>query len=58
MGAFSVVFAWWAGVNIGHFGFGSGAGLPWSILLVLFLIDPGWRLVRAALVPLNRDGRQ
>jgi hypothetical protein len=56
--AIYVLTAWWAGVNIGHSGFGSGAGMLWTVVLILILIDPTRRLLRAALVPVNRDGRR
>lgn len=58
MPALCVLFAWWAGVNMGHFGFWRGPAILWTFLLPLVLADPLVKTVRAALVPVDRDPRR
>ena len=53
--ALLVLFVWWAGVNMGHSGLVSGPGLMWAVIMVLLLIGPSWRALRAALLPAKRD---
>jgi len=53
--ALSVLFAWWAGVNVGRSGLGSGAGVLSTVALLILLIEPVRRVIRAALVPAKRD---
>ena len=56
--ALCVWFAWWAGVNVGRSGFGSGGAMISTFALLIILIEPVRRVIRAALVPVNRDGRK
>jgi len=54
--AIGFVYVWWAGVNVGHFGFGNASTIVWTVLVVLFLVGPAWRTFRAVLAP-ARNGR-
>jgi len=54
--ALCVLYAWWAGVNVGHSGFGRGGGLLWTVLFLVLLLDAAPRAFRAALMPAKRDG--
>lgn len=56
--AVCVLFAWWAGVNVGRTGFGSGASMPSTVLLLVLLVASVPTAMRAALVPAKRDGRR
>ena len=38
--ALSVLFAWWAGVNVGRSGLGSGAGMLSTVALFILLPSP------------------
>ncbi|HEY1417736.1 MAG TPA: hypothetical protein VGF41_07510 [Myxococcaceae bacterium] len=52
-----VLLVWWAGVNMGRYGFWSGPTLVWTVMLSLLLTEPLVRTFRAALVPVDRDPR-
>jgi hypothetical protein len=49
--AITILVLWWAGVNSGHSGFRSGAGVLWTLLLLAFLGAPMVKTLRAALQP-------
>jgi hypothetical protein len=52
--AITILLVWWAGVNIGHSGFRSGAGILWTLVLMALLGGPMVKILRAALEPANR----
>jgi len=56
--ALYILLVWWAGVNMGRYGFWSGPTLLWTIMLPVLLADPLVRTFRAALVPVDRDPRR
>jgi hypothetical protein len=49
--------AWWAGTNVGRSGF-RGAGIMATVVLLVILIEPARMMLRAALVPVERNGRR
>ena len=53
--ALAVWFALCAGLNVGRSGF-KGAGILSTATLLIILIEPVRMVIRAALVPVHRDG--